>query len=101
MNQYPNRLTRLLALARRAPRTPVTPPEPEPAPLGFSTRVVAQVREKRQRHSGLVVWERLCWFGAGAAVVVCLAAGVHAHHATPQPSGLELLLMQTEAPLFP
>ncbi len=101
MSRYPHSLTRLLALARRAPRTPSEQSEPEPAPLCFSARVVAQARTERRRHTGLVAWERLCWFGAGAAVVVCLVAGLHAHHATSQPSGLELLLTQAEAPLFP
>ncbi len=100
MNRYPRQLARLLALARRAARATSVQPEPEPAPAGFATRVVALAGVGRQRYGWLATWERLCWWAAGTAVMVGLAAGLHAHRVA-QPSSLEVLLTQSPDPLFP
>ncbi len=99
VSRHPTALSRLLALARRAPRRPVCLPELESAPIGFAARIVAEARSRRQPHAQWTMWERLCWIGAGAAVVVCLAAAMHARRAT-EPSGWEILLSQAEDPIF-
>lgn len=68
------RLARLMRLARREAeaREDARPPAPDEPPIGFATRVAARWAAERKR--GVNLWERLCWFGAAAAIVVWVGA---------------------------
>ena len=79
----------LIAAARKAYKP--LPPTAQEAPFGFSTRVAARWAEARKHTGRGDVWERFCWWGAGASVAVCLAAFAH-QALTPEPDPFDLLL---------
>ncbi len=89
---------KLSEAARRCPRQPDAPAE---LPLGFDTRVLARLRDKRSLPAEL--WLRLAWrmMPAGAAVLlVCWVAIPPAPAAWPTPDTAELteLLIQEGLP---
>jgi hypothetical protein len=83
-------LQRLLRLARKAER-PVGEPGLLEAPLGFSTRVAARWAEQRRRPALMSLWERACWLGAAASLVVCLSARVYQAN-LPEPDAFDVLM---------
>ena len=81
MNSYRQRLERLFGRARRWP--PPAAEESSSAPFGFATSVAARWAGSRQCPSQRDAWERLCWWGAGAAAAICLSATVY-HTLVPE-----------------
>lgn len=80
-------LKKLIDAARKA-RTAATPAEPETAPFGFATRVVARARETapRQPAGTLDRIEQIGWrFAAGAAGVCVLTFALHLRQPAPNP----------------
>ncbi|MBI2929473.1 MAG: hypothetical protein HYY24_27735 [Verrucomicrobia bacterium] len=74
MNPHRRQLKTLFALARHARTQPVHVAEAQAAPLGFATRVAARWGGQARRLRPADLWERLAWWGAGAAVAVCVVA---------------------------
>jgi len=87
-NQEP--LRKLITAARKAQAPPLTQSD-LPAPFGFSTRVAARWTVTRGRSNWAELWERLCWWGAGASVAVCLVAASYQSLA-PEPNPFDVLL---------
>lgn len=75
MNSHGQRLERLFNRARRSPKPSAE--EASSPPFGFATSVAARWAGSRQRPSQRDAWERLCWWGAGAAAAICLSATVY------------------------
>lgn len=94
MNDSGNKLQRLLALARKA-RAPA--PVPAEAPWGFAARVAARWKSAEGRRlPALSLWERACWWGAAASLIVCTATAIH-HARQPQPSAFDPLVYAAPA----
>lgn len=73
MTHPPDKLQRLLELARKAPDpNPPTTAGPRPLAPGFATRVAARWAASGQRDE-LDLWDRLSRWGLGIAGAVCLA----------------------------
>jgi hypothetical protein len=85
-------LRKLIETARRAPPAPA--PLDSTVPFGFSTRVAARWAAGQGNARRADVWERLCWWGAGASVVVCLSAFA-GQSLQPEPDPFDTLM---EAP---
>ena len=95
-------LKSLLQLARKANRRTglQTGPSPERAgletgatvraPFGFSTRVASRWAAE-SRPSIADVWQRLCWWGATASLLICLSSAVY-RAALPEPNAFDVLL---------
>lgn len=107
MNPYPPNLERLLQLARHATRhrAPAPAHEPDAAEIRRlakqALRATSRSGTPREAHiSKHVAWagafERLCWWGAGAAAAVCLFLGA-LHRPPPEPEAFELLLEWPDA----
>lgn len=91
-----DRLQHLLDLARRG--RPIPPLEELPPAL--ATRVAARwVGSSRQANAG-EIWERLCWWGMGAAAVICIVT-VSLHPHPPEPTAFEILLSIPSTTAFP
>ena len=86
-------LRRLIQAARKAHAPPLAPSD-LPAPFGFSTRVAALWVAVPRRAGWADAWERLCWWGAGASVAVCLFAFVN-QSLQPEPNPFDVLLEST------
>lgn len=101
MNVHRRELKNLFALARRAQRQPVAAAEAHTVPLGFATRVAARWTSQARSPRTADLWERLAWWGAGAATAVCVVAMLLPRSAH-EPTGFELLLAtpQAEEALF-
>lgn len=90
MKRSETRLARLLTLARKAgaeltSELPASPP-------GFAARVAARwARPDAHGPSVADLWERVCWWGAGAAVAVTVLA-VSYQGGAPEPAAFDLLL---------
>jgi hypothetical protein len=56
--------------------------------VGFATRVAARWAISRRQPNLAGLWERLCWWGAGAATALCLA-GVIYRTSLPEPDPFE------------
>src|SRR5262245_44393913 len=93
MSASKNSLRKLITSARKA-HTPAPPP-PSEIPFGFCSRVAARWADAPRR-SFADFWERLCWWGAGVSVAVCLVAFA-AHSLQPEPNPFDVLL-ESEAP---
>ena len=89
MSANPDALQKLIRAARKAPLASV-PPEPS-APFGFSTRVAALWVAGRGRSGLSDAWERLCWWGAGVSVAVCVLAFV-GQSLQPEPNPFDELI---------
>lgn len=86
-------LRKLIQAARKAPMPTEAPPV-STAPFGFSTRVAARWAALPKRSGLADIWERLCWWGAGASVAVCLLAFA-GQSLQPEPDPFDALM---EAP---
>ena len=86
-------LRKLIRAARQA-SSPTPAPSDSPVPFGFSTRVAARWATGERRVGRAEVWERLCWWGAGASVAVCLMAFA-SQSLQPEPDPFDALM---EAP---
>ena len=82
-------LQKLIKAARKAHAPPAQ--SDMPAPFGFSTRVAARWVTARGLSNWTEPWERLCWWGAGASVAVCLVAAGYQSLA-PEPNPLDVLM---------
>ena len=81
------RFHQFLDLARRG--RPVAPLEP---PLsGFASRVAARWSAAPRTPSVGELWEKLCWWGAGAAVAVCVLSALIPPPAS-EPTAFDILL---------
>ena len=90
MSLYRESLNKLIVAARK-----VQPPKSAPAsieiPFGFATRVAARWADSPRAVRGGDLWERFCWWGAAASVVVCL--GVFSiQKLQPEPNVFDLVL---------
>lgn len=74
-------LEKLINLARRG-----RPESCEPAPPGFTTRIVARAWSNREEDP-LVIWERMARWCLAVAVVACLATVALHHPHSPRLSG--------------
>lgn len=90
MNRRKQALGKLIIAARKA-HQPQSTPTPQPAPVGFATRIAARWAEAGRRNGWADVWERLCWWGASASIAVCLLVFAQ-KTMTPEPSAFDLLL---------
>ena len=68
---------RKLVVAARKAHAPQPADKLAVAPFGFATRLAAFWAAKPRRLNWTDAWERLCWWGAGASVAVCLIAFVN------------------------
>ena len=96
-------LKSLLQLARKADRNAglQTGPSPERAgletgatvraPFGFSTRVAARWAAEGRKPSAADLWQRLCWWGATASLLVCLTSAIY-RASLPEPTAFDVLL---------
>lgn len=102
MRRYPRKLQTLLQIARREAhrRAPVPAGEPDAAEIRRlaqqALRATTRPGASREGHpperpSWAVAFERLCWWGAGATVALCLLVGV-LQRPPPEPEVFELLL---------
>lgn len=88
----PDRFQQFIAAARRG-----RPQErPLPLPPFLAIRVAASWAATPRSPHLARLWERLCWWGAGTAVAICLATGV-LQSSRPEPTGFDLLLELPQA----
>ncbi len=91
-----DRLQQLLNLARRGrPAPPV-----DALPFGLATRVAARWAGSASRANAGELWERLCWWGTGAAAAICIVT-VSIQAQPPEPTAFDLLLSVTQTTHFP
>jgi hypothetical protein len=100
MSRPQQRLNRLFSAAQKARKVPA-PPEPATPPLGFAAGVAARWVANRRSIRPADAWERACWWGAAAAVSICLVAAVQ-QRPSAAPTAFEMLLEtpeETQVPL--
>lgn len=89
-------LQKLIKATRKAHAPPVQ--SDMPVPFGFSNRVAARWATACGPSNWVELWERLCWWGAGAIVAVCLVAAGYQSLA-PEPNPFDVLMeAQTGGP---
>ena len=90
MNLNRDSLDKLIVAARKA-LPPKSAPAPIEIPFGFATRVAARWADSPRAVRGGDLWERFCWWGAAASLVVCL--GVFSYQELrPEPNVFDLVL---------
>jgi hypothetical protein len=63
------------------------------APFGFSTRVAARWAQSARKPGVADVWQRLCWWGATASLLVCLTSAIY-RASLPEPNAFDVLLQE-------
>ena len=84
-------ISNLLRLARRAYKSPPAP-SPQASPYGFSTRVASRWAASGRANT-VYVWQRVCWWGATASLLICLSSAVY-RATLPEPTAFDLLLQE-------